>query len=113
GVGVLNASPLGLGLLTNQGPQPWFSGRQEIVQTCRKAAELCRSRGADIAFLGMQFACAQERIPCTLTGAARKTEMEVNLKALTTPIDQALLADVMKVLDPVRDRTWPSGNWRD
>lgn len=111
GVGVLNASPLGLGLLTNQGPQPWFAGRQELVATCRKAAELCRTRGADIAFLGMQFCFAQQRIPCTLSGAARKSEFEVNLKAMTAPIDQQLLADVMKVLDPVRDQTWPSGNW--
>jgi L-galactose dehydrogenase len=113
GVGVMNASPLAMGLLTNQGPQPWFSGREEIVTACRTAAELCRSRGADISFLGMQFAYAQKRIPCTLTGAARPSELEVNLRAITAPIDEALLADVMAVLEPVRDRTWPSGNWSD
>jgi L-galactose dehydrogenase len=112
GVGVLNASPLAMGLLTNQGPQPWFPGQPEIVAACRKAAELCRSRGADIAFLGMQFCYAQKRIPCTLTGAARVSELEVNLRAMTEPIDEQLLADVMKVLDPVRDWTWASGNWK-
>jgi L-galactose dehydrogenase len=112
GVGVMNASPLAMGLLTNQGPQPWFSGRSEVVAACRKAVELCRSRGADISFLGMQFACSQKRIPCTLTGAARKSELEVNLRAMTAPIDAGLLADVMKVLDPVRDWTWKSGNWK-
>lgn len=111
GVGVMNASPLALGVLTNQGPQPWFPGQPELVATAKKAAELCRSRGEDIAFLGMQFAYAQQRIPCTLTGAARKSELDMNLKALTTPIDLGLLTDVMKVLDPVRDWTWPSGNW--
>lgn len=36
----------------------------------------------------------------------------MNLKAMTAPIDQALLADVMKVLDPVRDWTWKCGNWK-
>lgn len=112
GVGVMNASPLAMGLLTNQGPQPWFSGRAEVVAACRKAAELCRNRGADISFLGMQFACSQKRIPCTLTGAARKSELEVNLRAMTAPIDAGLLADVMKVLDSVRDWTWKSGNWK-
>lgn len=112
GVGVIGASPLAMGLLTNQGPQPWFPGPPEVVEACRKAAELCRSRGADISFLGMQFALSQKRIPCTLTGAARKSELEVNLKAMTAPIDQKLLADVMKVLDPVRDWTWPCGNWK-
>ncbi|MBN9117673.1 MAG: aldo/keto reductase [Planctomycetes bacterium] len=112
GVGVMNASPLAMGLLTNQGPQPWFPGQPEVVAACRKAAELCRERGADISFLGMQFAYAQKRIPCTLTGAARKSELEVNLKALSAPVDPQLLADVMKVLDPVRDWTWPCGNWK-
>jgi L-galactose dehydrogenase len=113
GVGVINASPLGMGLLTNQGPPPWFSGRTELVAACRAAAELCRSRGADISFLGMQYALSQRQIPCTLTGAARKSELEVNLRALTTPPDPGLLADVIKVLDPVRDWTWKSGNWRE
>jgi L-galactose dehydrogenase len=113
GTGVMNASPLAMGLLTNQGPQPWFPGQPEIVEACRKAAELCRRRGADISFLGMQFAYAEKRIPCTITGAARKSELEVNLRAMTEPIDSQLLADVMKLLDPVRDWTWPSGNWRE
>jgi len=112
GTGVMNASPLAMGLLTNQGPQPWFSGQTEVVEACRKAADLCRARGADISFLGMQFATAQKQIPCTLTGAARKSELDVNLKALTAPIDPQLLADVMKVLDPVRDWTWKCGNWK-
>src|SRR5262245_3887960 len=112
GVGVLNASPLAMGLLTNQGPQPWFPGQPEIVAACKKVAELCRSRGADISFLGMQFCYSQKRIPCTLTGAARKSELDVNLRAMNEPIDAALLADVMKVLDPVRDWTWASGNWK-
>ncbi|HEY1187212.1 MAG TPA: aldo/keto reductase, partial [Gemmata sp.] len=112
GVGVMNASPLAMGLLTNQGPQPWFPGQPEVVETCRKAAELCRARGADISFLGMQFALGQKQIPCTLTGAARKSELEVNLRAMTAPIDEALLADVMMALDPIRDWTWPCGNWQ-
>jgi L-galactose dehydrogenase len=112
GVGVMNASPLAMGLLTNQGPQPWFPGQPEIVEHCRKAADLCRGRGADISFLGMQFCFAQKRIPCILTGAARQSELETNLRAMTAPIDQALLADVMKVLDPIRDWTWKCGNWK-
>lgn len=112
GVGVINASPLAMGLLTNQGPQPWFPGQPEIVQACKKAAELCRSRGEDISFLGMQFAYSQRRISCTLTGAARKSELEVNLKAMSAPMDLELFTDVMKVLDPVRDWTWKCGNWK-
>ena len=104
--------PLAMGLLTNQGPQPWFPGQPEIVEACRTAADLCRDRGADIAILGMQFCFAEKRIPSTLTGTARKDELAMNLKAMKEPIDQKLLADVLKLLEPVKDRTWPSGNWK-
>ena len=112
GVGVLNASPLALGLLTNHGPQPWFPGQPELRTVCKQAADLCRSRGTDIALLGMQFCFAEQRIPTTLTGTAKKPELEMNLRAMSEPIDRQLLADVQKVLEPVKDWTWPSGNWK-
>jgi L-galactose dehydrogenase len=112
GVGVLNASPLGMGLLTNQGPPPWHPAGEDIKAACRRAAELCRERGADVAVLGMQFCYAEGRIPSTITGTARADELAANLRALAGPIDAGLLADVRAVLEPVRDRTWPSGNWK-
>ena len=112
GTGVLNASPLSLGLFTNQGPPPWHPAPPEVREACRKAGELCRSRGADIAFLGMQFCFAQKQIPCTLTGTAKTGELAVNLRAMSEPVNQELLADVLKVLEPVKDQTWPSGNWK-
>jgi L-galactose dehydrogenase len=109
GTAVINASPLALGLLTQQGPPPWHPAPPQVQATCRAAAEHCRRRGADIAVLGMQFCYAQERIPCTLTGTARLSELQINLQALDQPLDQQLLAEVQAILAPVRDYSWPSG----
>jgi L-galactose dehydrogenase len=111
GVGVLNASPLSLGLFTSQGPPPWHPAPAEVREACRRAAEHCRARGADVAFLGMQFCFAEHRIPSTITGTARCDELAVNLRAMAEPIDRALLAEVEAILAPVKDLTWPSGNW--
>ena len=113
GVGVLNASPLAMGLHTNQGPPPWHPASEDIKTACRKAVELCRNRGRDISDLGMQFCLSESRIPSTITGTAKRSELEINLRALNTPPDLELLRDVLAVLEPVRDRTWPSGNWRE
>lgn len=113
GVGVLNASPLGMGLLTNQGPQPWHPGGDNIKAACRAAAELCRHRGADISFLGMQFCLAERRIPSTISGAATPDELRTNLRAMAEPPDAELLRDVETALALVRDQTWPCGNWRE
>jgi L-galactose dehydrogenase len=111
GVGVLNASPLGMGLLTNQGPPPWHPGSEEIKAACRAAAELCRTRGADVSVLGMQFCAGEPSISSTITGAATVNELRTNLRALAEPIDAGLLADIQAVLAPVRNRTWANGNW--
>ncbi len=111
GVGVMNASPLGMGLLTNQGPQPWHPAQEEIKAACRSAAEFCSHRGADISTLGLQYCLAETRIPSTITGAATMAELQAALAALSTPPDPELLAEVQTILAPVKNLTWPSGNW--
>lgn len=111
GVGVLNASPLGMGLLTNQGPPPWHPGQQEVKELCQQAARFCQQQGADISFLGMQYCFSETRIPSTITGTAKADELQVNLRALSTPIDSQLQHQVEKILAPIQNRTWPSGNY--
>jgi len=111
GVGVLNASPLAMGLLTNQGPPPWHPAPIEVKEMCQKAAELCRERNADISFLGMQFCLAEHGIASTITGTAKRAELTENLRAMREPLDPRLLADVQAILAPIKDVTWPSGKW--
>jgi L-galactose dehydrogenase len=113
GVGVLNASPLCMGLLTNQGPPPWHPGSDKLKAVARKAVECCRQRGADISFIGMQYCYAEPRIASTITGTAHLGEFQMNLQALATPIDRELLREVQEILAPVRNETWPSGNWKE
>jgi L-galactose dehydrogenase len=113
GVGVLNGSPLCIGALTNQGPPPWHPGSANLKAVVRKAVEHCQRRGADISTLGMQYCLAEPRIASIITGTARAGELAVNLKALTTSPDQGLLGEVQAILAPVRNETWPCGNWRE
>ena len=61
----------------------------------------------------MQFCLAEPRVPSTVTGTAKKGELDVNLRALREPIDAGLLADAQTVLAAVKDQTWPSGNWKE
>lgn len=113
GVGVMNGSPLCLGLLTNQGPPPWHPGSDNLKAVARQAVDFCRQRGADISLLGMQYCLSEERIPTTITGAPRKEELLTNLKALTEPINRTLLTEVQELLTPIMNETWSSGHWRE
>lgn len=40
GVGVINASPLSMGLLSQKGPPNWHPAAEEIKAACRKAAQI-------------------------------------------------------------------------
>lgn len=111
GVGVMNASPLTMGLLSEAGAQDWHPAPADVKAAGKKAAELCKSRGVSIATLGMQFCTREERIATTLTGASQASEVEANVKALDMPVDEPLLREVLAILEPVKNVTWPSGNW--
>lgn len=108
-LGVINASPLGLGLLTRKGPQPWHAGSDELKARCREAADWCAARGVDIADLGMQFAMANPRIHATLTGAGSPEEVRRNAACVGQVPDPELLAGVQAILAPVRDQLWQTG----
>lgn len=106
GVGVLNASPLGMGLLTRGGPPSWHPAGDDIKAACQAAAAVV----PDIAALGMQF-CVAERRFATITGTAMRPELVANLRAIASPPDPNQLAAVRAVLAPIHNKGWPSGNW--
>lgn len=108
-VGVINASPLSMGLLSENGPQPWHPASAAIKAACARAAELCRSRGSSLAKLAIQFAVSCPDVALTLSGAATAEEIARNLAWCQEEIDASLLRDVQEVLRPIQDQTWPSG----
>ena len=65
----------------------------------------------DLSTLALAAVLREQRLATTLVGMKQRSEVDRNLRALATPVDEALLADVKKVLEPVKDRTWPSGKF--
>lgn len=111
GVGVINASPLGMGLLSDRGVPDWHPAPARVRQVCREAAEHCASRGQSIMKLAVQFAVHERGIATTLVGSANPANVERNLQWIAQPIDRALLDEVLEILSPIHDVTWPSGRW--
>jgi L-galactose dehydrogenase len=108
-VGVINASPLAMGLLTEQGPPEWHPAPLAIRDACARAAAHCRERGRDIAQLALQFAVARPELATTLVGTASPENLKKNVAWIEQPIDAGLLAEVQSILAPIRNQTWPSG----
>jgi L-galactose dehydrogenase len=109
-VGIINASPLSMGLLTNKTSLPeWHPSPPQIREACAEAVQFCQSRGVDIAKLAVQFTVANPAIHTTLVGTAKAENIEKNIAWADEPLDEELLRDVQKILSPIKNHTWPSG----
>lgn len=108
-IGIINASPLSMGLLSNREPPEWHPAPADVREACAKAAQLCRDRGSDIARLAVQFAVNNPEIATTLVGTASPQNITSNARWVDEPIDVDLLRAVREVLLPIHNKTWPSG----
>ncbi|XP_052248000.1 uncharacterized protein LOC127856053 isoform X2 [Dreissena polymorpha] len=71
GVGVINASALGMGLLSNRGPASWHPAQDDIKDACAEAAKYCKDRNVDISRLALKFTLGQPGVASTLISTAR------------------------------------------
>ncbi|RKP57344.1 aldo/keto reductase [Cohnella endophytica] len=108
-IGLVNASPLSMGLLGTRGTPDWHPASERLKETCLRAARLCVERGEDIAKLAVQFSTSNERVPTTLVSTANPDNIVKNAAWTDEPIDEELLSDVLRVLAPLRNETWKSG----
>ena len=109
GVGVLTASPLSMGLLSQRGPPPWHPAPEDLKRACARAVEHCARRGADISKLAVQFAVGEERLASCIVGSADPENIRRNCRWIEEPVDEELLAEVLEILEPVRDLCWYEG----
>jgi aryl-alcohol dehydrogenase-like predicted oxidoreductase len=103
GVGIMNAAPFAARLLTNAELPRWHKATPDVRAACRRAAELCQRNGVDIAQLALQFSVANPRIATCVTGSADPERVAQWAAWIEHPIDEQLLADVLKILKPIHN----------
>lgn len=101
GVGIINASPTGMGLLTTRGTPAWHPASKTIIECCRKAVEHCEAKGVDIVKLAVQYSCSHPDIATTLVSTARPRNIQDNIAYVQEPMNQRLVAEVLEVLKPI------------
>jgi len=109
GIGVINASPLAMGLLSERGAPPWHPAPAQVRDHATLAAKLCRRRGVDIAQVAVRFAVAPPRFATTVVGSASVAEMTRNVRWATEPLDEDLLKEIETLVSPVLNIAWLSG----
>jgi aryl-alcohol dehydrogenase-like predicted oxidoreductase len=106
GVGVINASPFAMGLLTERGAPDWHPAPKPLQNLCRKAVEHCRNKGKCIEQLALSFAVGNPRIATTLFSTTRPEAVLKNIGWVAQPLDNELLAEVRRILEPAFRDTW-------
>jgi L-galactose dehydrogenase len=105
GIGLINASPLHMGILTQNGPPPWHPAPDEVKQAGRQLAE----GFPNLSELGLQFCLQHPYVATTLSGMSTVEQVKQNVTAAASQPDPAILEQIRKIAAPIANRSWPSG----
>ncbi len=109
GIGLINASPLHMGLLSGSALPDWHPAPMNVRRAAADVVRLCRERGFDPVVVALSFCIGHPYVASTLVGMSTCEQVDSNLKALNFEISPAFLAEVEQLIAPAKDVVWPSG----
>lgn len=110
-IGIINASPVAMGLLSVRGPPDWHPATQIIKKSCSDAEKYCRERNVDISELSVIWTVHQD-VPTTLISTRSRENLEKNInwsKARLTKEHQTIVEE----LEEKFFKFLPSRNWEN
>jgi L-galactose dehydrogenase len=105
-IGLINASPLHMRVLTKTGAPAWHPAPHAVKQA---GAELVRLCGADTASLALRFCLDHPYVSSTLVGMSNAAEVTSNLRALEERFPSSRLAEIERFVEPVKNMAWHTG----
>jgi aryl-alcohol dehydrogenase-like predicted oxidoreductase len=105
-IGVINASPLSMGLLSQRGAPAWHPAPTSLVEACKKAVAHCASKGYPIEKLAMQFSVSNPRIATTLFSSANPDNVKKNIEYIEQPLDWQLVQEVKDIIGDQQRVSW-------
>lgn len=106
GIGVINASPLSMGLLSQRGVPSWHPAPASLVEACRRAVEHCSAKGYPIEKLAMQFSVSEPRIATTLFSSANPANVAKNIAFVGEQPDMELVNEVKRIIGDQQRESW-------
>ena len=106
GVGVINASPLSMGLLSQRGVPAWHPAPKALVEACQRAAEHCKAKGYPIEKLAVQYSVSNPRIASTLFSSANPENVRRNIEWANEEPDWSLVQEVKDIIGDQQRVTW-------
>ena len=107
GIGIINASPLSMGLLSSRGTPDWHPASKELKEACARAAAYCAEQGYPIEKLAVQFSTSlNPRIATTLFSSANPDNVLKNISYVNEPMDEQLVKKVQQIIGAQMGARW-------
>ena len=106
GIGIVNASPLSMGLLSQRGVPAWHPAPKALVEVCQKAAQYCNEKNYPIEKLAVQFSVSNPRIASTLFSSANPENVRRNIQWANEEPDWDLVCEVKEIIGNQQRVTW-------
>ncbi len=105
-IGVINASPLSMGLLSQRGVPAWHPAPKPLVEACQRAAAHCAAKGYPIEKLAIQYSVSNPRIATTLFSTTNPANVIKNVEFAEEPIDWTLVKEVQDIIGENMRVSW-------
>jgi L-galactose dehydrogenase len=109
GIGLINASGLHMGVLTERGGPDWHPAPPRVRAAAKRAADICDRVGADLSQVALRFCFDHPYVSSTLVGMTTRQEVETNLKLLQAKSDPELLKQIRSAIGMDFNVVWSSG----
>jgi L-galactose dehydrogenase len=109
GIGLINASPLHMGLLTAGGPPPWHPAPAEVKEAGLRIVQFCELHSVQMSDLALQFCLRHPYAATTLAGMSTVAQVRQNVAAAGRVADTKLIDEIRSLVYPVANRSWPTG----
>lgn len=106
GIGIINASPYSMGLLTERGVPDWHPAPAALQRLARKAVDYCKAHGVAIEQLAVQFAVSNPDISSTLFSTTNPDNVLRTIEYASKPVDEELIEGVREIFEPGYRDTW-------
>lgn len=106
GIGVINASPLSMGLLTLRGVPDWHPAPKALVEACAQAARYCQEQNYPIEKLAIQYSVNNPRIASTLFSSANPDNVKRNIEWANEKPDLSLVEAVRNIIGNQQRVSW-------
>lgn len=105
-IGVINASPLSMGLLSSRGAPDWHPAPKALAEACTKAAQYCAEQNYPIEKLAVQYSVSNPRIASTLFSSANPVNVQRNIDWANEEPDWDLIKKVQEIIGDQKRVSW-------